>query len=186
LTDNYPGTTRATDWLADLIELAGEARVSTKPAELAAHTVDGLRPWALVRPGTAAEVGQVLAWASARGLAVTPFGGGTKQGLGQPLTRLDLVVETTGLARVLEVDQGNLTATVEAGVTNGALQADLLPRRLRLALDPLEGDSATLVASSRPTPAARAACCTAPPATRCSDSRWRWPTVACCERAARP
>ncbi|MHB1134704.1 MAG: FAD-binding oxidoreductase [Chloroflexota bacterium] len=130
--------------VAELAALVGEARLATSDEALNAHLIDGLRPRAVVTPGSAAEVGQVLAWATARSLAVSPWGGGTKQGLGRPLRRLDLVLKTSGLARILDLDEGNLTAEVEAGVPLGVLRAELAARGLFLALDPLDGDGATI------------------------------------------
>lgn len=131
-------------WIAELSGLAGDGQVLSDAQSLAAHTIDGLRPWAVVRPRTAAQVGEVLRWAFGRRLAVAPWGGGTKQGVGRPLARLDLVLKTDALNRVLELDEGNLTAEVEAGISLGDLQAQLAKRNLFLALDPLDGESATI------------------------------------------
>ncbi len=132
------------DWLVGLRGSLGEAQVADAPEAQVAHALDGHTPRAVVTPQSVEQLAEVLRLAGANRLAVTPWGGGTKQGLGRPLTRLDLVLKTGGLARILELDEGNLTAEVEAGMSLGALQAELAQRRLFFALDPLEGEQATL------------------------------------------
>ena len=132
------------EWVAELSGLAGTDQVLVDAPTLAAHAVDELTPRAVVRPRGEEQVGEVLRWAGARRLAVSPWGGGTKQGIGRPLSRLDLVLKTDALNRVLELDEGNLTAEVEAGVALGTLQAQLAQKRLFLGLDPLDGDAATI------------------------------------------
>jgi len=77
-------------------------------------------------------------------LPVTPWGGGTKMGIGAPPQRLGLVVGLKRLNRLLEHEPGDLTATVQAGMTLGALQRELGARGQWLSLDPPHADEATL------------------------------------------
>ena len=60
----------------------------------------------------------MLKAAAALGLAVVPRGTGSKLRLGPPPERADLVVETTGMNRVIEHAAGDLVASVEAGVAS--------------------------------------------------------------------
>jgi glycolate oxidase FAD binding subunit len=63
---------------------------------------------------------------------------------GCPPERVDLVLSTLGLNRVVEHAAGDMTVTVEAGCTVAALQQHVAQRNQRLALDPLWPDRATV------------------------------------------
>lgn len=111
------------DAVAALAELLGPDRVT--PGE-AAHdddthdeclTVAAVRPAAVVRPGSTAEVAAVLRWAHVERVPVTARGSGT--GLsGAAVPHPDgIVVAFDRMDAVLEVDTDNHTATVQPGVT---------------------------------------------------------------------
>ena len=102
----------------------------------AAAAVDGLTPRWVARPASVDEVARVLALAHEAGLAVTPRGSGSALELGHPPSRLDLVLDLSGLDRVLEYNPDDLTVTVQAGVTGAALAARLQAHRQALPLDP--------------------------------------------------
>src|SRR5207253_1723761 len=59
-------------------------------------------------------------------------------------TRLDLVIETTRLNKVVEYEPADLTLTVEAGITFGELQKLLAGQGQFLALDPPAAPGATI------------------------------------------
>jgi len=98
--------------------------------------IDGVRPRFVVEPGTVEEVSALLRLAHRAGLAVAPRGGGTKLGWGAKPRRLDLILSTARLNRVLEHAAGDLVARAEAGVTLEALQAAAGTAGQRLALNP--------------------------------------------------
>jgi glycolate oxidase FAD binding subunit len=98
----------------------------------------------IVQPTSEVELASVLADAARRGLNVSPRGGGTKLDWGCPPERVDLVLSTLGLSRVLEHAAGDMTCTVEAGCTIAAMQRALAQHGQRLALDPLWPDRATV------------------------------------------
>jgi len=75
---------------------------------------------------------------------VTPWGGGTKMAIGSPPDRIGLVLGLTRLNRILEHEPGDLTVTVEAGLTFDSLQAELGKRGQWLSLDPGSADRATV------------------------------------------
>ncbi|HEU4370065.1 MAG TPA: FAD-binding oxidoreductase [Methylomirabilota bacterium] len=106
------------------------------PAARAAAAVDGREPQWVVRPRTLDEAARVVALAHDEGLAVLPRGGGSALGLGAPPERADLVLDLGGLDAILEHNPDDLTATVQAGVTAGALAARLAAHRQTLPLDP--------------------------------------------------
>jgi glycolate oxidase FAD binding subunit len=103
--------------------------------------VDGVPVAHLARPGSVEEAAQVLAAAAADGLAVAFAGGASKLGLGNPPERVDLLVSTERLDRVLEHAAGDLVVRAQAGVPLADLQAALAPAGQWLALDPPEPGS---------------------------------------------
>src|SRR3954468_12375642 len=97
-------------------------------------------------PGSPEEAAGLLRALGEAGKPLRPRGGGTQLewgGLGEP-TVVD--VETTGMARILEHNVGDLTAVLEAGVPLAEAQATFAEDDQMLALDPPlgEGDAATV------------------------------------------
>ncbi|WP_319460713.1 FAD-binding oxidoreductase [Micromonospora sp. RTP1Z1] len=86
-------------------------------------------------PRDTAEAAALLRAAAALDLAVTFRGGGTKQSWGSPPRRLDLILETTALAGVVEHAAGDLITVVRAGTRLDELAATLAGARQQLALD---------------------------------------------------
>jgi glycolate oxidase FAD binding subunit len=123
--------------------IAGAPHVLTG-VECSPHVLEGRTPEAVVFPGSKEEVAAVLALAADEGIPVTPWGGGTKLGIGSPPTRLGLVLGLKRLHRILEYEPGDLTATVETGITLSALQSELGKRGQWLSLDPAYPERATL------------------------------------------
>ena len=121
---------------AALADAVGPQRITDRPEALRAAAIDDRVPRWLVRPASSEQVAAVLALAAEAGLAVAPRGSGAALDLGGPPQRLDLVLDTLGLARVLEYKPDDLTVSVEAGLTAGALAASLSPRRQQLPVDP--------------------------------------------------
>ena len=108
------------------------------------YVVDGRSPEAVAFPRSKEEVAAILLAAAEAEMPVTPWGGGTKMGIGAPPQRWGLVLALRRLNRLLEHEPGDLTATVEAGMTLGALQRELGGRGQWLSLDPAHPDEATL------------------------------------------
>ncbi len=123
--------------------IVGPAHVLTG-ADCGPYVLDGRAPEAVVLPGSKEEVAAVLLAAGGADLPVTPWGGGTKMGIGAPPQRLGLVLGLKRLNRLLEHEPGDLTATAQAGMTLGALQRELGTRGQWLSLDPAHADEATL------------------------------------------
>ena len=112
--------------------------------DVSGRSIDGVSPRLAVTPGDLSQLGRLMAAASAGGLAVAPRGGGTRTELGNPLNRLDVVVDTSRMNRVIEHNPADLTVTVEAGATVAGLQARLAGHGQFLALDPPLPDDATV------------------------------------------
>ena len=118
------------------VAIAGRDRVRDDAETLAAAAIDGRRPRWVIRPESLDQLGRVLALACDGGLAVAPRGAGSSLELGNPPARVDLVLDLTGLDQVVEYNPDDLTITVQAGITAGALAAVLAPHRQWLTLDP--------------------------------------------------
>lgn len=110
---------------ARLSDIVGAAGLVTDPGQLLRYEIGALRPAAAVRPASAAEIAEILKFAVAEKLAVIPAGARTKLGIGLPPRRYDLAVDMTRLDRIVAYDPGDLTLSVEAGVSLCQLQTTL-------------------------------------------------------------
>jgi glycolate dehydrogenase FAD-binding subunit len=106
-------------------DTVGPEHFSTDPAELTKYDVDGMKPAAVARPGTAAEVADLIRLAAAEKLAVIPVGAHTKLSIGMPPSRYDLAIDMRRLNRVAAYDPGDLTLGVEPGCKLGDLHKTL-------------------------------------------------------------
>lgn len=131
-------TTHTDVTIKDLADIVGPDAVW--PASLP-DAIDGVQASFVVEPSTATQAAEVLRLARGANLAVAPRGQGTMMGWGNPPTRVDLVVSTRRLSRVLEHAAGDLVVRVEAGATLAVLQQELTARGQWLALDPPERDA---------------------------------------------
>ena len=101
------------------------------------------------RPANIDEMAAAIREHSAAGRTVRPRGGGTKLGWGAlPRERAadPTDLDTRGLSRVVEHNEGDFTAVVEAGMPLVAAQAAFARAGQMLAIDPPlgEGDAATI------------------------------------------
>ena len=110
--------------------------------ELSPYVVEGRTPDAAVFPGTAEEVRQVVTLAAEAEVPLIPWGGGTAAAVGTPAARAGLVLGLKRLDAIVEHEPGDLTVTVQAGRTFGALQSAL--GRQWLSLDPPDTARATI------------------------------------------
>ena len=104
------------------------------------YAIDGLSPMAVVVPEDRGQVIDVMRWAAENAVTVFPRGGGTKTALGNPPDSVGVVVDLSRLNRVIDYQPGDMTATVEAGMTMDALQRELGVSRQFVPLEsPLPG-----------------------------------------------
>jgi len=109
--------------------------------------VGGIVPSLVVSPADEMEVASVLSAATARGLAVTPRGGGTKLDWGSPPERCDVVLSTSRIEGVVDHEPADLVCVVRAGTTLRSLQERVAAApgfRQRLMLNPPHGSDATV------------------------------------------
>jgi D-lactate dehydrogenase (cytochrome) len=127
--------------------LADGGRVSAGDSDRDLHSSDisfhrPQRPDVVVYPVSTLEVSRVLALANERRVPVTPFGAGSSlEGHVIP-TRAGISLDLSRLDRIVEIAAGDLTATVQAGVTRSALDRAAGEHGLFFPVDP--GADATL------------------------------------------
>ena len=121
----------------------GAEQVASGPAA-AGFAMDGVVPRLVVRPRSQEEVQAVVVACGEAGAAVACWGGGAAMGLGDPPSRLEVVLRLDGLTRIVEFDEANLNVTAEAGVRLGELQAVLAAKREFLPLDPPQRERMTV------------------------------------------
>ena len=78
--------------------------------------VDGVPARVVARPTSAQETSGLLRACSAHGLAVVVRGHGSKLEWGRPPERVDVILETGGMAGLVEHARGDLVATAGAGM----------------------------------------------------------------------
>jgi glycolate oxidase FAD binding subunit len=115
---------------------------------------EGVEIAGLLEPRSPQELAAALAAVAARGGAVLVRGGGSRLAIGNALRRADAVLETAGLARLLELDAEEGVLQAEAGVPLATLRAAAAAAGWELPLDP-PGAASTLggaLASAAPGP----------------------------------
>lgn len=112
--------------------------------DLSPYVLEGRTPEVAAFPGSVEEVSELVTLASEAELPVVPWGGGTKSEIGGPPSRPGLVLGFRRLDRLLEHEPGDLTATVQAGITLDTLQALLAKWGQWLSLDPPFANRATI------------------------------------------
>ena len=134
--------------VADLRAALGADRVAAEPLELALHARDaGItvgRAVAVCWPRSADDVAAAVRVARAHGRAFVARGSGT--GLAGGATPLGdpVVIVTTGMNRVLEIDPDALVAWVEPGLCNLDLSRATAPYGLHYAPDPSSQQACTI------------------------------------------
>ena len=132
--------------IAALRDVLGE-RLSTGPSILDQHSHDEaytrpVLPDAVAFPETTEEVSQILKTCSQHGCPVIPYGiGSSLEGHIVPIHG-GITVDTSRMNKVLQVNESDLDAVVEPGVTRVQLNEELRATGLMFTVDP--GADATL------------------------------------------
>jgi FAD/FMN-containing dehydrogenase len=131
-----------------LVGIAPEALI-TDPVECAFYAQDvfsnGPAPLAVFRPRSTKELSEGIAQATSGGVAIIPRGGGMSYTKGYVAPEAGaLIVDMGRMQRILEINETDMTVTVEAGCTWHALYEALHPKGLRT---PLWGTLSGLYAS---------------------------------------
>jgi glycolate oxidase len=112
--------------LGRLRAIVGERYVHHTPEDLIAYSYDGTwqsaLPDAAVSPASTEETAAVMRVCDEAGLTVVPRGGASGLAGGTVPVGGGVVISTTRLDQILEIDRANMTATVQAGVITADLQ----------------------------------------------------------------
>lgn len=104
-----------------LWKIAGKRGVLISKEDLVTYSYDATTTWThmpdvVVLPTTTEQVSQILKLANENQIPVTPRGAGTNLSGGSIPLKGGIVLCTTKMNRILEINKGNLVATVEPGV----------------------------------------------------------------------
>jgi len=136
------------DVLSSLREIVGDENVLTNMEDLERYAVDetplGLKvlPEVVVKPECTEHVSRILSLANERRIPVTPRGQGTGLCNGAVPVFGGILLSLENMNRILEIDENNLMAVVEAGVILSDLRAEVEKRGLFYPADPGERTSA--------------------------------------------
>ena len=97
--------------------------------------IDGVIPRHVALPGSPEELAQILADASRDRQLIVLRGGGSKLGWGRVPSRVDLVIGTEKLNRLLAHRHGDMTVTAQAGVPLAELNRRLAEHRQYLPIE---------------------------------------------------
>ncbi len=140
--------------LKRLADTVGSDRVLTSPEDREFYAMDVYRaralPLAVVQPGSVEELCAVVKLAAESQLAVVPRGGGASYTDGYlPITEQSLLIDTSGLNRIVNINEQDMYVTVECGVTWAELDRALKEKGLRTPFwGPFSGLKATIGGST--------------------------------------
>lgn len=112
------------------------AACAVRPPTDADH-VDGVAPQVVASPASTEETSALLRACHEQDLAVVVRGHGSKIDWGRPPERVDVVLDTTGMADLVEHSRGDLVATAGAGMPLAHLQHLLADGGHQLVVDDL-------------------------------------------------
>ncbi len=101
-------------------------------------------PAVVVKPETAVQVSEIMKLACSQGVPVTPRGAGTGLSGGALPVHGGILLSLERLNRILEIDQNNLTATVQPAVITKQLQDAVEEKGLFYPPDPASLDSCSI------------------------------------------
>jgi glycolate oxidase subunit GlcD len=129
-----------------LSQVVADEHVSLSPRRRVAASprLESAPPCLEVAPASIEEACEVLHLAASEGWAVVPAGAGTWLDAGNPLSRVEVIVSTRRMQRIIEHEPADLVACAEAGVTLNALNAELARAGQWLPLDPPRDEKVTI------------------------------------------
>jgi FAD/FMN-containing dehydrogenase len=139
---------------ARVIEILGQDRVVEDPGlgesfSLDPYLVPPLSPALMVKPEDVDQVQQIVLWANETGTPLVPLSSGGPHLRGDTLpTAPDAVlVDLSGMKRILKIDRRNRLALIEPGVTFSQLLPELQEEGLRIIMPLLPRSNKSVIAS---------------------------------------
>lgn len=136
--------------VATLKSIVGDEHVLTDAGDLLTYSYDGtpdqpqVLPEVVVMPASEEEIVEIVKLAKAEGLHIYTRGSGTNLSGGTIPLRKGIVLVTTRMNKIVEVDPENLTATVQPGVVINSLNEAVSPYGLIYPPDPGTVKTATM------------------------------------------
>jgi alkyldihydroxyacetonephosphate synthase len=153
-----PATSAIALFRDELLNRIGDGGITDDPGRLAGYTSDTYwralaaqaageplgRPDLVALPHDEAGVSAALELANDHRVPVVPWGGGSGTQGGAVPVRGGLLLDLSGLDRIVEIDERSLTVTAEAGVNGQRLERELNERGLMLPHYPASAEWATV------------------------------------------
>jgi glycolate oxidase len=134
--------------LNKLADILGPDNLLTQPEDLCCYAYDATSlkylPEAVAFPANAQEISRILSLANEHYFPVVPRGTGTGTTGGALPVAGGLVLVTSRLNRILEIDADNFVAVVEPGVITGRLKAEVEKYGLYYPPDPSSANFCTI------------------------------------------
>ena len=144
----HPDEPTRARFLSQLRGIVGAGAVVSEPAALVSYEGDGYmaraRPLAVCLPTTTGQVSDAIRLARQYGFPVTPRGAGTGLSGGATPIHGGLVIATSRMHRIREIDAENMRAIVEPGLVNVDLTRAAEPFGLYFAPDPSSQTASTI------------------------------------------
>jgi FAD/FMN-containing dehydrogenase len=122
-----------------LMGIVGAANVLDDPGTLEAYSRDEsfvrpMKPWFVVKPKNAAEVQEIVKCANETQTPLVPVSSGPPRFYGDtvPSTPGAVIVDLSGMKRIIKIDRRNRLTVIEPGLTYGELQPELAKEGLTL------------------------------------------------------
>jgi glycolate oxidase len=139
----------ASNLFDSLRRIVGKENVLTSKEAMVAYSYDATNMWShlpdvVVLPSDADQIAGILKLANESKVPVTPRGGGTNVSGGSIPIHGGIVLCTTRMNRIIEINRTNLNATVEPGVILGDFQNALAREGLFFPPDPQSFSGCTM------------------------------------------
>jgi glycolate dehydrogenase FAD-binding subunit len=119
-------STNLGDRLASIVDAS---RLRAEPSSLAAYAIDEVLPVAIAKPATAEEAAEIVRFAIAENLSIIPCGSRSKLAIGMPPAHYDIALDMTALHHIAHYDPGDLTLSVDTGISLAAMNSALAEHR---------------------------------------------------------
>jgi len=134
--------------IKEICALVGPAHLLTSPEDCWTYAYDATdqahAPEAVVFPGSAAEISQIIKLANQHRFPVTPRGAGTGRSGGAVPIEGGVVLVLTRLNRIIEINRADLVAVVEPGVILGRFKREVEAQGLYYPPDPASAEFCTI------------------------------------------
>lgn len=124
---------------SDLAKIVGEQKLSYDPGLLSTYATDGslekgMTPLAVVKPENAAHVQALIKWANETKTPLVPVSSGAPHFKGDtvPTVPESIIVDLSGMNKIININRQQRMAIIEPGVTYGQLQEALAKEGMTL------------------------------------------------------